>query len=175
MKTKKILTLLLSLVLSLSTVIYSALADTKLTVPTDNKNYAMTNMYITSGEESIIRKQFAEDGVSPTDIEILIEKIKCGELLDSEKQELLDQIPEDYFVFEATEKKSIREKIYRFKDGSYVKVKSIPTIGVGRSIDSSNYGVFYNNEYIETTYGSATRMGFYATFSIYIIALKVHI
>ncbi|MBU5444624.1 hypothetical protein [Paenibacillus sp. MSJ-34] len=55
----------------------------------------------------------------------LLQKINSGELLDSQKPEMLSQIPKDYFAMDVS-KETSKVKIYYFPDGSFVYQKFSP-------------------------------------------------
>ncbi len=174
----KISALLLCLGVSITS--YSSLTAYAET-PVVTNSYAEAQSYITSEEETVLREEFAKDGVESGTIEKLINKIKNGEMLDAENPDKISKVPKDYFMFEKSNKRVAREKTYTFEDGSYIKVESIPTINTRVSlqdskinkgyqtdyVERSNYATLYVDEYIQAKYGTVSKVGFYCTFGLY--------
>lgn len=84
-------------------------------------------------KEKMIRN-LEENNVSKEKILLLVEKTENNEPWDIDKQECIDSIPKDFYVFDP--KEGSQERYYRFDDGSFVKISNEMLQEVELNIDN---------------------------------------
>ncbi|GKU23659.1 hypothetical protein [Clostridium folliculivorans] len=184
-KRTKIYALLLSLSLTIGvftpSIAHAKTLDAPKTSQSINSNYFNSKSLITYQEEKLIREQFAKDGLDNTSIERCITKLKNGQVLDAETPEKLAKVPKEFFAFtKPTSKQALlasKTKMYKFPDGSYIKLTSKPiakkTLPIANKnlitpnyVYTSNYSTEYVDEFIEGNYGTS-HAGFVTSFTEY--------
>lgn len=166
MKIKKMLCLLLACIMMMSSVVFAKQKDREI------------NFGEFENEEGV--KQYLEESNVPKEkLDFLIEKLENGILWDCYNEEKLNEVPSDFNCFDIST--SIKEKYFRFEDGSFIKI----SVGGGEeienyypeanvvqplsdgtvSINSDSFGVLFVNHKVEKQVG-LTIAYFYANFYV---------
>lgn len=122
-----------------------------------------SNKYLSLEQEQHLRKEFTKDDISLKEQNTVINKLKAGKVLDAENPEKIAQVPEEFFNIK---KDGPSEKMYKFEDGSYIKLSVKKVKSNNKAVYHSHYSTEYENHYVEARYG-VTRVGFHATFHQY--------
>lgn len=99
-----------------------------------------------------------EQGIDKETQKELIQKKINGEIWDAENPEKLEQVPENFYMFDMSN--PFEEKIYTFDDGSIIKLSHSRDLTQNKNliqnriITESPYATEYRNEAMTATYGA---------------------